>query len=96
MNATKVSPPLRLLVGLVCAGIVAGCAPTLLPLNIEVGKISVTKEPVSVAIVIPDSLKNHTITFDIACAEPTPFPLALRSRKESSKPPLKRLVPSAW
>jgi len=50
-TSSSVSSP-RLLVGLVCPCIMGGCAPTLLPLNIDVGKISVTKEPVSVAVVI--------------------------------------------
>ena len=56
MSVTIVSPSVRLLVGWVCAGIVAGCAPTLLPLGVDIGKISekisAKNEPISAALVI--------------------------------------------
>ena len=77
MNATNVSPLVRLLVGWVCAGIVAGCAPTLLPLGTDIGKISAKKEPISAALVIPEKVKNATSTLDVTCGGTYTVPVGI-------------------
>lgn len=71
MSTTNVSFLARLLVGWVSVGLVAGCAPTLLPLGTDIGKItgkiSSKNEPISAALVIPEKVKNATSTLDVRC-----------------------------
>ena len=71
MKAKNASPLVQTLVGWVCTGIVAGCAPTLLPLGVDIGKISgkisTKNEPISAALVIPGKVKKATSTLNVTC-----------------------------
>lgn len=65
-----------LLVG-ACAGMLAGCGPTMLPLATDVGKLPVKKEPVSVALVIPEQTKGATRILDVSCGGTYTIPVGL-------------------
>lgn len=77
MNAMNGSPLMRLLIGWVCAGLVAGCAPRLLPLATDIGKISAKKEPVSAALVISEKVRNATSTLDVTCGGTYTVPVGI-------------------
>lgn len=75
------NPTVRLLVGWVCAGILAGCAPTKLPLGVDIGKISekisAKNEPISAALVISEKVKNATSTLDVTCGGTYTVPVGI-------------------
>ena len=81
MNTSNVSFLVRLLVGWVGVGFVAGCAPTLLPLGIDIGKISgkisSKNEPISAALVIPGKVRNATSTLDVRCGGTYTVPVGI-------------------
>ena len=81
MNATTVSPMVRLLVGWVCAGILGGCAPTKLPLGVDIGKISekisAKNEPISAALVISEKVKNANSTLNVTCGGTYTVPVGI-------------------
>ena len=81
MSTSNVSFLARLLVGWVSVGLVAGCAPTLLPLGIDIGKIpgkiSSKNEPISAALVIPEKVKNATSTLDVRCGGTYTVPVGI-------------------
>lgn len=68
---------IRILFLSLCGGFLAGCSPTLLPLATDIGKLSAKKEPVSAALVIPDSMKNVLSSLDIACAGKYNIPVGI-------------------
>jgi hypothetical protein len=78
MNASNMSFLVRLLVGWVCVGLVAGCAPTLLPLTPDIGKISAKKELISAALVIPEKIRDATSTLDVRCGGTYSVPVGIQ------------------
>lgn len=77
MDGKKFGALVWLLLGWVCSGIVAGCSPTVLPLATDVGKISVKKESVSAALVIPDKVKESISELNVVCGGSYAVPVGL-------------------
>lgn len=81
MNTPHGGPSMAVFIGWVCVSILVGCAPTLLPLGIDIGKIpgkiSSKNEPISAALVIPGKVKNATSTLDVRCGGTYTVPVGI-------------------